>query len=82
MSRNPSARYTAEEVEKHPWISRRFDDEIPLSAHEVMNSFSLEQSFTRVSLTPLKSFIQLFRLDYESIVYYKRFYPQRSWLNP
>ena len=49
MSRNPSARYTADEVEKHPWISRRFDDEIPLSAHEVMNSFSLEQSFTRVS---------------------------------
>jgi len=48
MSRNPIARYTADEVEKHPWLSRRFDDEIPLSAHEVMNSFSLEQSFTRI----------------------------------
>lgn len=48
MNRNPLARYTAEDLQKHPWFTRRFNEEVPLSAHEVMTSFSFEQSFTRV----------------------------------
>lgn len=49
MHTDAVVRYTAEDALKHPWITRKFDEGIPLSAHEVMASFSLEQSFSRVT---------------------------------
>lgn len=50
MHNDPVVRYTAEDALKHPWITRKFDEGIPLSAHETMASFSVEQSFSRVKL--------------------------------
>jgi serine/threonine protein kinase len=50
MNTDPVIRYRAEDALKHPWITRKFDDPIPLSGHEVMSNFSLEQTFTRVNL--------------------------------
>lgn len=49
MNSDPLIRYTAEDALKHPWITRNFDDEIPLGAHEVVTYFSMEQTFTRVT---------------------------------
>ena len=45
---DPLIRYTAEDAEKHSWLTRKSDKEVHLTTHEVMTSFSLEQSFTRV----------------------------------
>lgn len=67
MNRNPLARYTAEDLQKHPWLTRNFNDEIPLSAHEVMTSFSFEQSFTRVLINKYL-FILKFS-DFESTLF-------------
>ena len=33
---NPGARYTANQALKHPWITRNFDDEIPLTYSDVL----------------------------------------------
>jgi len=66
MNRNPLARYTAEDLQKHPWFTRRFNDEVPLSAHEVVTSFSFEQSFTRVYFVLIATFIHK---DFESYLF-------------
>lgn len=36
---SPNERYTAQDVIKHPWITRNFEDEIPLSLHDSFQGF-------------------------------------------
>lgn len=44
----PQERYSAAKALAHPWITRRFQDEIPLSAHEMMQLYEQQQTFRRV----------------------------------
>jgi hypothetical protein len=45
---NPHERYTSDQVESHPWISRKFEEEIPMTSSEKMKAFVFAQSFTRI----------------------------------
>lgn len=49
MELDAQQRYTAANALSHPWITRRFKDEIPLSAYEKMRAFELQQTFIRVN---------------------------------
>lgn len=44
----PTERYSAAKASAHPWITRKFEDEIPLSAHEMMMFFEQQQTLKRV----------------------------------
>lgn len=45
---DPIGRYTAEHALNHPWITRRFEDDIPLTSPEKMRAFSHSQILSRV----------------------------------
>jgi len=45
---DPIGRYTAEHALNHPWITRRFQDDIPLTSPEKMRAFSHSQILSRV----------------------------------
>ena len=46
----PFGRYTAEEACDHPWMTRRINDDVPLTANEIWIYFDLEQSLSRVNV--------------------------------
>jgi serine/threonine protein kinase len=48
MKTDPLERYTADEAMKHPFITGAKDQEVPISAYEMMLYFNLEQNFGRV----------------------------------
>jgi len=48
MKDDPHERFTASEVINHPWITRRFDKDIPMSRSERLKAFSQSLSFFRV----------------------------------
>ena len=45
---DPIERYTCEHAFNHPWITRRFQDDIPLTSPEKMRAFSQSQTLSRV----------------------------------
>jgi len=48
IDENPHERYTSDQVGSHPWISRRFEEEIPMTSAEKMRAFMSAQSLARV----------------------------------
>lgn len=46
---NSKFRYTAEEALKHPWITRKFEDSIPLSYHDYLYEEYLKNSLTDIA---------------------------------
>lgn len=48
LESNPSRRYTADKILKHPWITRDAYDGIPLTYHESWKRRSLTKNFTEV----------------------------------
>ena len=39
-----SHRYSAKEALKHPWITRKVDNQIPMSFNDQINNFELESA--------------------------------------
>jgi len=48
---DPIERYTCEHAFNHPWITRRFQDDIPLTSPEKMRAFSHSQTLSRMFKT-------------------------------
>ena len=48
IAQQPDKRYTAEEALQHPWITRRYEDDIPLSLTDKMVMFDKTQLFARI----------------------------------
>jgi len=55
---NHKARYTAEEALKHPWITREFNDPIPLSYHDYLYESYLKKNLINI----LRTFVYLSQL--------------------
>ncbi len=66
-------RYSAGKALAHPWITRRFQDEIPLSAHEMMQFYEHQQTFRRVMSIRKQIFIEHnhITLDGESSLFFR-----------
>jgi len=45
---DPNFRYTVEQVQDHPWITRRFNEDIPLTSSEKIAAFSHSQVFSGI----------------------------------
>ncbi len=46
-------RYTVEQVQDHPWMTRRFNEDIPLTSSEKIAAFSHSQILSGVTKTIL-----------------------------
>ena len=46
---DPLDRYTTHQILKHPWISRKFQDNIPLSNSEIFVSSQKKKKFSNVN---------------------------------
>jgi len=57
-------RYTAEQALNHPWITRKFNQPLPLTATEKMLAFEKVEFFKRVSIDVW------FTINYRSLIYY------------
>jgi len=53
VQEDPYLRYTVEQVQGHPWVSRRFDEDIPLTSSEKIAAFSHSQILSRVIMIHL-----------------------------
>lgn len=41
-------RYTTQEALRHPWLTRNFEDQIPLSLHESFSGFEKSHNISQV----------------------------------
>jgi serine/threonine protein kinase len=48
VDESPHERYTSEDVKNHPWITRNFTEDPPMTASERMKAFNDSQSVFRV----------------------------------
>jgi serine/threonine protein kinase len=46
---DPSKRYTADKILKHPWITRNINDNIPLTYLEIWRGDELKKKMTEVN---------------------------------
>lgn len=47
---DPQERYTASQALEHPWITRKFNEDIPMTFSEKMRVINLQNDFSNVNL--------------------------------
>jgi serine/threonine protein kinase len=48
VCKNPASRYNASQALSHPWITRKFENSIPLTFEEKLHNFTKQQDLSNV----------------------------------